>query len=210
MQVHPDEWLHIARVPADRAPALFVDRDGTIIQNVPYLADPEGVRLIPGAKETLRAFREAGFAIVIVSNQSGVARGLCTKAQYRSVSARVQALLEDAAADLIYASPFHPAGSGEYAQTHLSRKPAPGMLLDAAARFGIEMVRSVMVGDSLVDIEAGAAAGVGFLVHLATGHGVADAVAVAAFSGFTGRMVTSLPTIASLRPELVRASSGAV
>ena len=84
-----DQWVRIAARPAAHARALFLDRDGTLIENIPYLSDPDAVSVIPGATDTIDAFRAAGFAIVIVTNQSGVARGLISPEQYRAVDAAV-------------------------------------------------------------------------------------------------------------------------
>lgn len=199
------DWLRIASTPRRGSPALFLDRDGTVIENVPYLADPAGVRLIAGAREAIAAFRAAGHAVILVTNQSGVARGLCSADQYRAVEARVLEFLGPDAIDLVYACPCHPAGEGMFACDHPWRKPEAGMLLDAAERFGIDLSRSLMTGDSLSDIQAGAKAGVAALVHVATGHGAAERAAVAAFAenlarGPNAPLVRYVDTIGALAP----------
>lgn len=138
-------------------PALFVDRDGTLIEEADYLADPEGVVFLPGAVEALGRFRAAGWAIVIVTNQSGIARGLYTEADYRAVARRLETMLAEAGvppAATVHC-PHHPDFSGPCA----CRKPAPGMLLAAARSLGLDLSRSVMVGDKTADLEAGAAVG---------------------------------------------------
>ena len=197
---HPDEWLRVDRTPSPGSPALFVDRDGTLIENVPYLADPDHVRVIDGAVDTILEFRARGYAIIVVSNQSGIARGNCSVEQYRAVEERVQKLLGEGAADVVYACPFHPDGLVAFSRAHSSRKPAPGMLLDAARRFGIRLATSVIVGDSLVDMQAGANAGVGRLIHVLTGHGRTDAAAVSNFAATIDKAVETAVTIAKVDP----------
>ena len=175
-------WVRIETAPHRGAPALFLDRDGTVIENEPYLADPERVRLIPGARAAIGSFRAAGYAVIIVTNQSGIARGLCTPAQYRAVEARVLDELGAGLVDAVYACPFHPSGQAPFGGDHPWRKPGAGMLHDAATRFQLDLGRSLMVGDSLSDIQAGAAAGTGSLVHALTGHGAVERPAVEAFA----------------------------
>lgn len=201
MTSHPMQWLRVDHTPGTGQPALFLDRDGTIIENVPYLNDPGLVRVIDGVVPVIAAFREMGFAIVVVTNQSAVARNLCTPAQYRVVEDQVQRVLGEYAADVTYACPFHPAGSGEFGADHPSRKPAPGMILDAATRFGIDLAGSVLVGDSLSDIEAGGAAKVGRLVHVLTGHGKDQRSAVERYAASSGLTVTYAASLAQICPQ---------
>jgi D-glycero-D-manno-heptose 1,7-bisphosphate phosphatase len=180
-----DAWLRIDARPMATAPAVFLDRDGTIIENVPYLADPAGVIVLPGARETIAAYRAMGFAIVIVTNQSGVARGLFDAMAYRAVEARVLECLGPGLVDAVYACPFHPEGGGVFGADHPWRKPRPGMLRDAASRFGVDLARSVMIGDSLSDIQAGVAAGVDSAIHVLTGHGRRERPAVENYAQMT-------------------------
>lgn len=201
-----DSWLRIDTTPCRGVPALFLDRDGTIIENLPYLADPEGVRLIDGAREAIRIFRANGYAVIMVTNQSGVARGLCSPEQYRAVEARVLEVLGPGVIDVVYACPFHPEGLGDFGREHSWRKPAAGMLFNAADRFGIDLSQSVMIGDSLSDMEAGARAGTRWLVHTLTGHGKNERSKVEAFSTSLNeissttmiRYVTSIAELAGL------------
>lgn len=143
-----------ARVP--RA-ALFVDRDDTLIRDVPYGGDPGAVLLLPGAVRALRWVHAAGLAIVVVSNQSGVAQGRITEADVRAVNARVDALLRahGIGLDGVYWCPHHPEFSG----TCACRKPEPGLLLRAARELGIDLASSLTVGNSARDLEAGIRAG---------------------------------------------------
>lgn len=149
-------------------PAVFLDRDGTIIREKDYLADPAGVELVPGALEALRMLQEAGWWYVIVTNQSGIARGLYTEDDYRAVAARLQRILDDAGVPPLatYHCPHHPEVTGPCD----CRKPGTGMYRLAAARAGLDLGRSFYVGDKLTDtLPAARLGGVGILVR--TGHG---------------------------------------
>lgn len=171
-------------------PALFLDRDGTVIENVPFLNDPAGVSLIPGAREAIAAMRAQGYAVIVVTNQSGVARGLISPEQYQAVEAAVVAALGPGLIDATYACPFHPE--------HPWRKPEPGMLLAAARDHGLALAKSIMVGDTLADMIAGEQAGVGALVHVLTGHGVDERPAVESWENGQGERVPHLRFAASL------------
>ena len=170
-----NDWvIHYSLPGSVQRPALFLDRDGTIIENVPYLNDPEKVVLIKGVAERINEFKNSGFAIVVVTNQSGVARGVCSADQYRAVEMRMQQLLGLQCVDAVYACPFLPGGEGGYNLDHCWRKPSDGMLRTAAQDLNLDLSRSLMVGDSLSDIAAGARAGVSLLVHLLSGHGMEE------------------------------------
>lgn len=147
-----------------KSTAVFLDRDDTIIENSEYIGDPARVRLLPGAAEAIRRFAAAGHLVVIVSNQSGVARGLFTEADLSRVHARVEELLHAAGArvDAAYYCPFldgPEAGVARYRRPSDLRKPAPGMLLQAARELNVDLSRSWMIGDSQSDVEAGRRAG---------------------------------------------------
>lgn len=149
--------------PAAR-PAVFLDRDNTLIHDPGYLKDPNRVTLLPGVAEGLARLRAAGYLCVVVSNQSGVARGLLTEADVAAVNARIQELLtpHGAAIDAFYHCPFLPGDEAVVADFRRDsdlRKPKPGMLLLAAKEHSIDLSRSWMIGDSLRDVEAGRAAG---------------------------------------------------
>jgi histidinol-phosphate phosphatase family protein len=134
-------------------PPLLVlfDRDGTLVDDVPYNGDPELVRLRPGAAEAVRQVRTAGVAIGIVTNQSGVGRGLITRTDVDRVNARVTALL----------GRFDTVQVCEHVEADRCRcrKPAPGMVLAAAAEVGVPLDRCVVIGDIGADVAAGTAAG---------------------------------------------------
>ena len=142
--------------------AVFLDKDGTLVENVPYNVDPTRIRLAPGAADALRTLASAGYLIVVVSNQSGVARGLFDVSRLAEVERTLDDLLsrEGISLDGFYFCPHLPGGSvAPYAIACECRKPAPGMLFRAAEELGIDLDRSWMVGDILDDVEAGRAAG---------------------------------------------------
>ena len=146
-------------------PAVFLDRDNTIIDNSDHLGDPDGVVLFDRTVESLQRLDAAGFALVIVTNQSGVARGLFTENDVHAVHECIRLQVQEAAGghDLLthwYHSPYHPEGVVEpFIEDHPSRKPEPGMLLQAAAELGLDLSASWMIGDAPRDIRAGQRAG---------------------------------------------------
>ena len=145
--------------------AVFIDRDGTIILNDGDLGDPDRVELLPGAAAAMRALREAGYALVVVTNQGGVARGKYDEAAVHATHQRLEQVLRHETGlpeviDAFYFCPFHPEGTVErYRSEHPWRKPAPGMLLAAAQEHALDLAASWMVGDQERDAQAGAAAG---------------------------------------------------
>ncbi|MFI4859158.1 MAG: HAD-IIIA family hydrolase [Phycisphaerales bacterium JB063] len=145
-------------------PAVFLDRDNTIIHNDGDLGDPKRVVLMKGVAPAIASLRGLGFRVVVVTNQGGVARGLYTEEDVHAVHDRIAQLIErqanGAAIDAFYYCPFHPNGVvEEYKREHPSRKPAPGMLLQAAQDLNLDLRASWMVGDQMRDVEAGRAAG---------------------------------------------------
>ncbi len=147
-----------------KRPAVFFDRDNTLVAADEYLGDPDAVVLIDGAADAVARLRHLGHAIVVVSNQSGVARGMYAEDDVRAVNARLDALLAsenpDAIIDRHEYCPFHPdAAIAVYRQDSELRKPKPGMLLKAAERLGLDLSQSWMIGDAPRDIAAGHAAG---------------------------------------------------
>ena len=153
--------------------AIFLDRDGTINEEIGYMDRLEKLRLIPGAAEAIRLINAGGMKAVVVTNQSGVARGIFTESFVAEIHARLGEMLraEGASLDGIYFCPHHPTeGRGDYLRGCECRKPAPGLLLRAAAELRLDLSHSWMIGDTLKDIEAGGWAGAqGILVR--TGYG---------------------------------------
>jgi len=137
-------------------PALFIDKDGTLIENVPYNVDPARLRFMPGAIDALRQIAHWDFALILVTNQSGLARGFFDRTQFAGLlRALEQRLLEEAGIRLhdVQVCPHAPGSGGRPAC--LCRKPAPGMLVRAARTHNIDLLRSWIVGDTLDDVEAG-------------------------------------------------------
>ena len=135
------------------SPAVFIDRDGTIMEDCVYCSDPNDVKIFPGVPEALRRLKSKGFKLIIITNQSGIGRGLFTVEQYRAVEAE---LLRQLGNDLIDATYFCPDVPGQKS-TH--RKPAPGMIIDATREHQIDVSRSFLIGDAEIDIECAHNAG---------------------------------------------------
>lgn len=154
--------------------AVFADRDGTIIREAEYLADPDAVSLLPGAVEGLAAFQDAGYRIVVVTNQSGIARGYYDEAAYRAVEAEMERQLAAEGVNVLdaYHCPHHPQFTGPCA----CRKPAPGLFRQAARAHGLALDRSVYVGDRLRDVQPGLELG-GTPILVRTGYGAREAAA---------------------------------
>jgi histidinol-phosphate phosphatase family protein len=142
--------------------AVFLDKDGTLIDDVPYNVDPSLIRLAPGAAEGLPMLSAAGFRLFVVSNQSGVARGLFAEEALGPVRDRLQQLLAEIGVELggFYYCPHHPKGVvPRHATACDCRKPGPGLILAAAREHGIAAGRFWLIGDILDDVEAGRRAG---------------------------------------------------
>jgi histidinol-phosphate phosphatase family protein len=148
-------------------PAVFLDRDGTLIAEVGYLGDPDGVALLSGVPDSLRRLREAGLALVVASNQAGVARGYFTEEDVLAVNRRLADILADEGLELDgwYYCTHHP----DFGEPCDCRKPAPGMLTRAARELGLDLGRSWIVGDHPSDAEAGRRAGARPIIVL-SGH----------------------------------------
>lgn len=156
---------------------VFLDRDGTLIRDTGYPSDPDQVELIPGAVEGVRLLNEAGFTVAVVSNQSGLARGKFTEAQFESVHDRFLALFREAGArfDAAEYCPHHPQGTVvKYAVACGCRKPETGLADRILARFPESAAWSRwVVGDKLIDVELGTRLGAR-TVLVATGYGASE------------------------------------
>lgn len=153
--------------------AVFLDRDGTINEEKEYLYHAEDFTFIPGAVEAIKALKKAGFLVIVVTNQSGVARGYYTERDVDVLHEHIQEELARYATriDAFYICPHHPTeGLGNYRKSCGCRKGAPGMLLQAAADYQIDLSKSYIVGDKLADVEAGERAGCSSILVL-TGYG---------------------------------------
>ena len=160
---------------ANKVPAIFLDRDGTLNVDHGYVHEIDNFQFIDGTIEALQELKKMGFALVVVTNQSGIARGMFTEDQFMTLTEWMDWSLADRDVDLdvIYFCPHHPEGSVEaYRQQCDCRKPQPGMLLSAQEELDIDMASSYIVGDKVEDMLAGQAAGVGTKVLVRTGKPV--------------------------------------
>lgn len=144
-------------------PALFLDRDGTLMEEVDHCRDPALVKVYPGASEELTRAKALGWATIIVTNQSGIGRGYFTVEEFWAVQLELLRQLGDVI-DASYMAPDHPDTPSP------RRKPAPGMILEATAEHGIDLSRSWMIGDKAIDVECGRNAGVRTIL-VETGYG---------------------------------------
>ena len=142
--------------------AAFLDRDRTIIEDPGYISDPSLVRLLPGADLAIRSLKQAGYRVIVVTNQSAIARGLLTEEALEKIHGEMRRQLAAGGAhvDAVYFCPFHPEGTVKaYARDSDLRKPQPGMLRKGAQEFDLDLAASWMIGDSARDVEAGQRAG---------------------------------------------------
>ena len=143
------------------AKAVFLDRDGTLNEDPGYIGDPKDVVLLPGVIEALSKLKnKLGYLLIIITNQSGIARGLISDEQVKAVNRKITSILSDhkITVDGVYYCTAHPDFSNF--EECECRKPSPKMILDAAAAFNIELSNSYLIGDSVSDIESGIHAGV--------------------------------------------------
>ncbi len=156
-------------------PAVFVDRDGVVVEDPGYLCRVADIRYIEGALESIGALNRAGLPVVMVSNQAGVGRGYYGWAEFQNVQDAMEKELYACGAwlDGVWACGYHPDAlvEGYRADNHTHRKPNPGMLQDAARTMNLSLRQSWMVGDKPCDIEAGLNAGVHAALHVETGYG---------------------------------------
>jgi len=143
--------------------AVFLDRDGTIIEDVGYLNNPLDIKFIPGTIEAIKKLNQAGYKVVVITNQSGVARGLIREDMLQTIDKTIQKtiLAGGGHLDAIYYCPHHAEhGHYPYKRECDCRKPGPGMILKAAKDLKLDLSQSFMIGDKISDIEAGINSGV--------------------------------------------------
>ncbi len=174
------------------APALFLDRDGVIVKEVDYLADPRDVALETGAAELIAWAHARGFAVVSITNQAGIARGRFGWPDFEAIEAEIarRLALAGVAIDLTVACAFHPEHTPDYGAAHAGwRKPGPRMIELAAEKLGVARALSMMIGDKASDIEAARNAGLVGAIHVLTGHGADERAAALALArpGFAVR-----------------------
>ncbi len=186
--------------------AVFLDRDNTLIHNDGDLGDPDEVRLKDGVAEGLKALRVAGYRLVVITNQGGVARGRYTEADVDAVNQRIATEVEQATKqrpliDRFYYCPYHPEGDvEEYRRDHPWRKPHPGMLLQAARDLDIDLGASWVIGDQPRDVQAGRTAGCRTIVLSADEQMIRESKPTASAAEFAGAVQVILKQTADERP----------
>ncbi|NTV83415.1 MAG: D-glycero-beta-D-manno-heptose 1,7-bisphosphate 7-phosphatase [Bacteroidales bacterium] len=138
-----------------KRPAVFLDRDGTVCEEVGYLREVKDLQLIPGSAQAIRQIKQAGWKVVIISNQSGVARGYLTEQTVQTIHTALQEMLqkEGAGIDGMYYCPHHPKGNPPYNIQCRCRKPEAGMLRQAGKDLDLDLNRSIVIGDKLSDVQ---------------------------------------------------------
>jgi D-glycero-D-manno-heptose 1,7-bisphosphate phosphatase len=201
-------WCQVLRRPAGGRPALFLDRDGAVVEESGYLHRVDDIVLIPGAAQVITTANRRNVPVVMVTNQSGIGRGYYEWSQFRSVQDAIVGSLAAAGAriDAVYACAHHPEAQGLLAHPdHPARKPNPGMLLQAASDLALDLKSSWLVGDKADDIKAAKRAGVAGALLVATGYGdaerqVAGELANATFEVRFGQSIADAMTLPILMP----------
>lgn len=190
-------------------PALFLDRDGVVVEDAHYLHDPDKVALTPGAADTVKAANDKNVPVILVTNQAGIGYGYFKWDDFVSVQARIISDLAQGGAHIggVFACPFHAKGQGVYAHPdHPARKPNPGMLTLARDMMGVDINASWIVGDRALDLQAGKNAGCVGGVHVLTGHGSKDgerdAALIVASDTYTVKTAANLNAARTLLPIL--------
>ena|SRR5215813_9619279 len=153
--------------------AVFLDRDGVIVEEVGYLHTIEQTRLLPGVEVGIRQLNQYQIPTVIVTNQAGIGRGYYTWSEFETVERFIEETLAQSKAhfDAVWACAYHPQGEGDLGTEHLFRKPNTGMLTEAAQLMNLDLARSWMVGDKTIDIQLAINAGLQGAVLVRTGYG---------------------------------------
>jgi D-glycero-D-manno-heptose 1,7-bisphosphate phosphatase len=178
-------WCEVSPRCNRGGPALFLDRDGVVVEEVDYLHGVEDIAISAAAAAVISAANAITVPVVLVTNQAGIGRGYYGWAEFRAVQEAIQSAIAEEGAhfDAVYACPHHRDGQGAFAHPdHPARKPNPGMLQRAAAALDIDMARSWLVGDRAGDIEAARRAGLAGALHVLTGYGQAERAAAMALS----------------------------
>jgi D-glycero-D-manno-heptose 1,7-bisphosphate phosphatase len=207
-----DVWCQVLAPTARGRPALFLDRDGAVIEEAQYLSRAEDISIIPGAAAVIAAANKQGVPVVMVTNQAGIGRGYYGWAEFKAVQDALVAMLaaEGAGVNAVYACAHHPQARGCFAHPdHPARKPNPGMLLQAGSDFGLDLKSSWLVGDKAIDVDAAKRAGIAGALQVATGHGAAERKVAAQLAGPNfevrfGRSIADATTLPILIPQNVR------
>jgi D-glycero-D-manno-heptose 1,7-bisphosphate phosphatase len=194
------ERRRLLAVPGpDKRAALFLDRDGVVIEDCHHLCDPAQVQLCVGAAALLAAAKQFGWPVVVITNQSGIARGLFDWNDYERVNDRMlEKLGPEAPLAAIYGN-----GHGPDAPPESWRKPSPTMLIEAAKALNLDLAHSILIGDRLSDLQAGAAAGVALVGHVLTGHGQRERPAVQRWGHELQHASPGLPTSSRRAPKTI-------
>jgi D-glycero-D-manno-heptose 1,7-bisphosphate phosphatase len=196
-------WCEVLAPTARGRPALFLDRDGAIVEETEYLCRIEDIVVIAGAAQVIAAANKSGVPVVMVTNQAGIGRGYYGWTEFKAVQQAIISALaaEGARIDAVYACAHHPQGTGSFAHPdHPARKPNPGMLLQAAVDLALDLGRSWLVGDKAIDVEAAKRAGIAGAFQVATGYGsaerkLASALATQEFEVRFGRSIADAMTL---------------
>jgi D-glycero-D-manno-heptose 1,7-bisphosphate phosphatase len=198
-------WCEVRRRHATGA-ALFLDRDGVVVEEAEYLCRIEDMEIVPGAAAAITAANRRKIPVVLVTNQAGIGRGYYGWSEFAAVQSALTTALESQGAwlDAVYACPYHPDGKGAFAHPdHPARKPNPGMILRAADDLGLDLAKSWLVGDRAIDIEAAKRAGLAGAMQVMTGYGEAErsqsaACATPGFEVRFGASIADVPTLPML------------
>src|SRR5262249_23051215 len=201
-------WCQILRRPSPGRPALFLDRDGAIVEDTGYLRRVDDIVVIAGAAEVITAANQRNIPVIVVTNQSGIGRGYYGWAAFKNLQDAIVGLVatEGAKIDAVYACAHHPKARGALAHPdHPARKPNPGMLLQAASAVALDLKSSWLIGDKADDIDAAKRAGIAGALLVETGYGKAErqraaALASPAFEVRFGRSIADammLPVLTS-------------
>lgn len=202
-------WCQILAQMARGRPALFLDRDGAVIEEAQYLSRAEDINIFPGATEVIAAANKRGIPVVMVTNQAGIGRGYYGWAEFKAVQDALIAALaaEGAGINAVYACAHHPQAQGSLAHPdHPARKPNPGMLLQAGCDFGLDLKSSWLVGDKAIDVETAKRAGIAGALQVATGYGAAERHLAAQLAGPNfevrfGRSIADATILPILMPQ---------
>jgi D-glycero-D-manno-heptose 1,7-bisphosphate phosphatase len=212
-QVNSDGvWCQILWRPSSGRPALFLDRDGVVVDEIGYLRRIQDIRIIPGAAEVIAAANRRNIPVIMVTNQSGIGRGYYGWPEFKSIQDAIIASLaaDGATIDAVYACAHHSQAQGVLAHpNHPARKPNPGMLLQAAADLALDLKLSWLVGDKADDIEAAKRARIAGALQVATGYGTAERQHAAKLAGPNfdlrfGQSIADAMTLPLLMPKDVR------
>jgi D-glycero-D-manno-heptose 1,7-bisphosphate phosphatase len=195
-------WREVRRRSATGA-ALFLDRDGVVVEETEYLCRVEDIKIVPGAAAAIAAANNRKIPVVLITNQAGIGRGYYGWSEFAAVQSALAAALETHGAflDAVYACPYHPDGKGAFAHPdHPARKPNPGMILRAADDLGLDLAKSWLVGDRAIDIEAAKRAGLAGAMQVMTGYGDTErsksaACAAPGFEVRFGASIAEVPTL---------------